>query len=161
MAGNLKIQQVQLGDSATATNNFVLSVPASPDGTAKLSRGVLGATTSDVLNVGTGGVISFPSGVSIANGNTPTSVALPATIGNTNFTNSSGRAKFISFSAYGSAGVTMLKLTVAGVVVGTVTVTSGATGHATISYILPAGKTANFDISVNNTSGAYYTHIDL
>jgi len=58
MAGNLKVQQVQLGDSATATNNFVLSVPATPDGSVKLSRGVLGATTSDVLSIGADGRVT-------------------------------------------------------------------------------------------------------
>ena len=56
MAGNLKIQQVQLGDSGTAANNFVISVPATPDGSVKLSRGVLGATTSDVVVADSGGI---------------------------------------------------------------------------------------------------------
>jgi hypothetical protein len=51
MAGTIKTQNIQLGDSATASQNFVLSVPASPDGTVKLSRGNVGATTQDVLVV--------------------------------------------------------------------------------------------------------------
>jgi len=59
MAGNLKVQQVQLGDSATASNNFVLSVPATPDGSVKLSKGVIGATTSDVLTIDAAGLPTF------------------------------------------------------------------------------------------------------
>jgi len=59
MAGNLKVQQVQLGDSATASNNFVLSVPATPDGTVKLSRGVIGSTTEDVLSIDAAGLPTF------------------------------------------------------------------------------------------------------
>jgi hypothetical protein len=46
---------IQLGDSATATNNFVLQTAL--DGTAKLSRGNVGATTQDVLTVGADGVV--------------------------------------------------------------------------------------------------------
>jgi len=56
MAGQLKVSQIQLGDSATATNNFVLQTAL--DGTAKLSRGNVGATTQDVLTVGADGLIN-------------------------------------------------------------------------------------------------------
>lgn len=47
----LKSNSVQIGQSVTATNNFTLSVPASPDGTIKLARGNSGATTADVFSV--------------------------------------------------------------------------------------------------------------
>ena len=47
---------IQLGDSATATNNFVLQTAL--DGTAILSRGNVGATTQDVLTVGADGLIN-------------------------------------------------------------------------------------------------------
>jgi hypothetical protein len=53
----LKANSVQIGQSATATNNFTLAVPSSPDGTIKLARGNSGATTADVLAVdGSGNV---------------------------------------------------------------------------------------------------------
>lgn len=55
----LKANSVQIGQSATATNNFTLSVPSSPDGTIKLARGNSGATTADVLSVASDGRISF------------------------------------------------------------------------------------------------------
>ena len=54
MSGLLK-SNLQLGDSATATQNFVLTVPAAPDGTLKLARGNAGATTQDILTVDASG----------------------------------------------------------------------------------------------------------
>lgn len=63
----LKANSVQIGQSATATQNFTLSVPSSPDGTIKLARGNSGATTADVLSINASGVItgSTFSGVTI------------------------------------------------------------------------------------------------
>ena len=57
----LKANSVQIGQSATATQNFTLSVPSSPDGTIKLARGNSGATTQDVLTINSSGVVSFPN----------------------------------------------------------------------------------------------------
>jgi hypothetical protein len=60
----LKTNSVQIGQSATATQNFTLTVPATPNGTVKLSRGNAGATTQDVLTIasdGTVGVIDINS----------------------------------------------------------------------------------------------------
>ena len=56
---------VQIGDSSTATQNFVLSVPASPDGTIKLARGNFGATTQDVLTVASTGVVTATQGFTV------------------------------------------------------------------------------------------------
>lgn len=54
----LKANSVQIGQSATATQNFTLSVPSSPDGTIKLARGNSGETTADVLTVNASGAIT-------------------------------------------------------------------------------------------------------
>ena len=59
MAGTLKVNQVQLGDNSTAANNFVWQTNA--DGTAKLARGNVGATTQDILTVDASGRIDIPS----------------------------------------------------------------------------------------------------
>jgi hypothetical protein len=59
----IKANAVQVGQSNTATQNFTLAVPSSPDGTIKLARGNAGATTQDVLNVSNAGVVSFPQGL--------------------------------------------------------------------------------------------------
>jgi hypothetical protein len=65
----LKINSVQIGQSATATQNFTLSVPSSPDGTIKLARGNSGATTADIISIDASGNVvanitagSIPSG---------------------------------------------------------------------------------------------------
>jgi hypothetical protein len=57
----LKTNQVQLGQSNTATENFTLESPA--NNTMKLARGNAGATTQDVLTVNASGVVSFPQGL--------------------------------------------------------------------------------------------------
>jgi len=59
----IKANAVQVGQSPTATYNFTLAVPSSPDGTIKLARGNSGATTQDVLTVSNIGVVSFPQGL--------------------------------------------------------------------------------------------------
>jgi len=59
----IKANAVQVGQSPTATQNFTLAVPSSPDGTIKLARGNAGATTQDVMNVSNAGVVSFPQGL--------------------------------------------------------------------------------------------------
>jgi hypothetical protein len=58
MAGDLITNRVQLGDNATAANNFVWQTNI--DGTAKLARGVIGATTQDILTVDASGRVNFP-----------------------------------------------------------------------------------------------------
>lgn len=58
MAGTIKSNVVQLGDSATATQNFVLQTNV--NGTATLARGNVGATTQDILTVDSSGKPQFP-----------------------------------------------------------------------------------------------------
>jgi hypothetical protein len=64
----LKANSIQIGQSNTATNNFTLSVPSSPDGTIKLARGNSGATTSDILTINSNGSISLNNGGAIVLG---------------------------------------------------------------------------------------------
>lgn len=61
MAGTVKVNHVQLGDSTTLTNNFVLQTNA--NGTAKLSRGEVGATTQDILTIDANGKVAFPQSI--------------------------------------------------------------------------------------------------
>jgi hypothetical protein len=72
MAGKAVVNKVQLGDSTTATQNFVLQTNV--DGTATLARGNDGATTQDVVTINSSGVVSFPQGIG---------TGLPANIVNT------------------------------------------------------------------------------
>ena len=53
----VKSNNVQVGQSVTATNNFTLYQPATPDGTVRLGVGNAGATTSDAVEFnGTAGI---------------------------------------------------------------------------------------------------------
>jgi hypothetical protein len=63
MAGQIKVNQVQLGDSATATQNFVWQTNV--DGTAKLARGNVGATSQDILTVDASGKVTLTQGLAI------------------------------------------------------------------------------------------------
>lgn len=53
MAGTLTINNIQLGDSSTASQNFVLRTNS--DGTATLARGNVGSTSQDILTIGADG----------------------------------------------------------------------------------------------------------
>ena len=59
MAGIIK-SHLQLGDSATATQNFMVTAQAA-DGTMKIARGNNGATTQDIITVAADGSASFPN----------------------------------------------------------------------------------------------------
>ena len=90
----VKANNHQIGQSGTATNNFTLYQPSTPDGTVRLAVGNSGATTGDVLSVSstglsvTGtltstGVNTFPAGSASApsittTGDTNTGVFFPA-----------------------------------------------------------------------------------
>jgi hypothetical protein len=63
----LKTNNVQVGQSVTATNNFTLYQPATPDGTVRLGNGNSGSVT-DVASFTSAGVFAFNSGYgSVAN----------------------------------------------------------------------------------------------
>lgn len=57
----LKTNNVQVGQSATATNNFTLYQPSTPDGTVRLGNGNSGSVT-DVASFTSAGVFAFNSG---------------------------------------------------------------------------------------------------
>jgi hypothetical protein len=96
----LKSNSVQIGQSVTATNNFTLSVPSSPDGTIKLARGNSGATTQDILTVNSSGAVT------LTNGGTITSAAAQASTSGTaiDFTGIPSWAKRITVMLSGVSG---------------------------------------------------------
>jgi hypothetical protein len=75
----LKTNKVQIGQSGTATQNFVLEVPTVPDGTMTIKRGIPGATTQDILSVAANGAVTVNSSLNISS-------ALPAASGGTGIT---------------------------------------------------------------------------
>ena len=58
----VRTNNVQVGQSLTATNNFTLYQPTVPDGTVRLGVGNTGATTADVASFTSAGLFSFNSG---------------------------------------------------------------------------------------------------
>ena len=57
----VRTNNVQVGQSLTATNNFTLYQPTVPDGTVRLGVGNTGATTLDAVTVNNAGNVSVPS----------------------------------------------------------------------------------------------------
>jgi hypothetical protein len=57
----LRTNNVQVGQSPTATNNFTLYQPSVPDGTVRLGVGNTGATTLDAVTVTNAGNVAVPS----------------------------------------------------------------------------------------------------
>jgi hypothetical protein len=55
----VKTNNVQVGQSLTATNNFTLYQPATPDGTVRLGVGNTGATTADVITATSAGNVGI------------------------------------------------------------------------------------------------------
>jgi hypothetical protein len=60
----LKTNNVQVGQSVTATNNFTLYQPATPDGTVRLGVGNSGATTLDVITATSAGAVTLAGALS-------------------------------------------------------------------------------------------------
>lgn len=66
----LKTNGVQIGQSVTATQNFTLYTPVTPDGSIRLSRGNSGATTQDVLTVNSSGGVLLRLPTTVISSNT-------------------------------------------------------------------------------------------
>lgn len=60
MAGKSVVNTIQLGDSITPTNNFVLK--SNVDGSLTLARGNEGATSQDILTVNAAGKVTLAGG---------------------------------------------------------------------------------------------------
>lgn len=68
----LKTNNAQIGQSATANQNFTLYQPASPDGTVRLGVGNSGATTSDALTVTNAGNATLLGNLTVSGAGTST-----------------------------------------------------------------------------------------
>lgn len=52
----VKTKNVQIGADGTASNNFTIYQPSTPDGTIRIGQGVAGATTSDIVTISSKGI---------------------------------------------------------------------------------------------------------
>lgn len=71
MSSLLNLTAIRLGDSATPSKNFIISVPDIPDGTLTIERG----DGTDVLTIDAAGKVAFPGNVQSWKNVTATRVA--------------------------------------------------------------------------------------
>lgn len=126
---------MQLGQSATATQNFTFTTGL--NGTMKLARGNVGATTQDVMTVDAAGVVAFPQSPA-QTWQTVTGSRVLGTV----YTNSTGRPIVVSVTIQGttSAAITIeagAVLIYSGQLVGA----SGSVQYACGTALIPAGAT--------------------
>jgi hypothetical protein len=140
---------IQLGDSATATNNFVLQTAL--DGTAKLSRGNVGATTQDVLTVGADGLINTTKQLTLGTVQNTTSGT------SIDFTGIPSWAKRITVMLNGvstNGSSSLLVQIGAGVI--------QASGYSGVGYVVASASLASVQLSVglnldaNGSSATYF-----
>ncbi len=133
MAGKLTTNQIQLGDSATATQNFVLQTNV--DGSAKLARGNAGATTQDILSISSGGVVTANQGLA-GDGSAITGLPTPAALSTASGSAPSYSARaWVNFNGTGTVAIRAS---------GNVSsITDNGTGDYTINF-MTAMPDANF-----------------
>ena len=148
----LSLKTVKLGDSADTSKNFLISVPATPDGTLTIER----ESGTDVLTVDASGVITANCGIG-ANQSWQ-DVTASRVIGAT-YTNTSGRAIQLCVTCTSSTAAQ------ASVVVNGITVTNSG-GQDTVGYsmalngiIIPKGAT--YSISVNAGTPSLASWVEL
>lgn len=143
----LKTNNVQIGQSGTASNNFTWYQPSTPDGTVRLGNGNSGSVT-DVASFTSAGVFSFNSGYgSVAavygcrawvNFNGTGTVAIRASGGVTSITDNGTSDYTVNFTTtmpdanYGISGVAGLNNTSLKVVVQPSTLASPTTSAVRI-----------------------------
>ena len=135
---NLSLTAIKLGDSATPSKNFIISVPDIPDGTLTIER----ADGTDVLTVDAAGKVNFPG-----NAQTCKTVAIGDGVPKTNNT---GQPIHLSVRFLGGVNVTLNgEITIDGVVWTRVHVPAGALVGA-YAYI-PAGSSYTCGIGGDGT----------
>ena len=129
---------VQIGNSSTASNNFVLDASAA-NGTIKLARGNAGSTTQDILLVSADGKITFPGGSNeLGVGQTWQDVkTTPGRAVNTTYTNSTGKPIEVMIT-YSSGANVDIHVGPTGSTIAIAT-TNGASTTDVLSFTVPAG----------------------
>lgn len=133
---------VQLGSSPTATNNFTITAEAA-NGTMKLARGNAGATTQDIFTVDASGNIT-PTGNILGGvlgvGQTWQSV-IGSRVAGTTYTNTTGKPIVVSVYQSGAGTNANLSLTVGGVLLAFAGNGSSQQTYQTVTAIVPNGTT--------------------
>jgi hypothetical protein len=128
----LKTNNVQVGQSVTATNNFTIYQPSSPDGTVRIGVGNSGATTGDAVTINSTGIVkgAIVSGTAVAS-TSGTSV---------DFTGIPSTAKRITvmFSGVSTSGTSLIQIQIGA---GSVDATSYTSSAGSISNALSTSTT--------------------
>ena len=146
----LKANAVQLGQSITATNNFVWYQPASPDGTVRLGNGNSGSVT-DLVTVNSSGNVGI--GVS------PTSLLTTVSSGQVQIGTTSWPTSFVGKSnartLIGNEGVVVIWNEAAAALGNAATIYLGPKGSGTNgSTIIAGGAIAGVSESNSTNNGA-------
>ena len=146
MAGKLTLNTIQLGDSVTPTQNFVIQTNI--DGTAKIARGVFGSTSQDIMSINVDGSVTFPNGINLQNNFTIPRMVLgtaKATTSGTSidFTDVPVWAKKITLMLAGVStnGASILKIQL------------GSTTFQTTGYLSAGSVVSSFVATTISTSG--------
>ncbi len=158
----LKTNNVQVGQSVTATNNFTLYQPSTPDGTVRIGVGNSGATTSDVVVIGSAGITkgSIASGTAVtASGTSVDFIGIPSTakritVNFHGFSTSSTSPPQIQIGT--SGGIQSSGYLMTSVVLNTGTPTAG---NVTSGFAI-APNTANWAAAVLVGGSAVFTLLD-
>jgi hypothetical protein len=147
----VKANNAQIGQSVTATNNFTLYQPASPDGTVRLGVGNAGATTSDVITATNAGNVTIAGSLTAASIAGVTVAVANGGTGQTTYTNgqllignTTGNTLTKATLTAGT-GISVTNGTGSITIASTVTSLPGAQGQAFTSsgtFTIPSGVTA-------------------
>ena len=139
----LKTNNVQVGQSVTATNNFTIYQPSTPDGTVRIGVGNSGATTGDAVTINSTGIVK---------GSLVSDTAKTASGTSVDFTGIPSTAKRITvmFSGVSTNG-TSIKLVQVGS--GSVSTSGYISTSSNVSLsALTTSSTAGFVVYSNNAS---------
>jgi hypothetical protein len=156
----LKTNNVQVGQSVTATNNFTIYQPSSPDGTVRIGVGNSGATTADVLTANSSGNVGIGTtspgykldvtGVERITGNADQQYNLRVQYGSTGFgIHQDDTIGYTRLSAFDTTGTTYAK----GLTFATAPAGSATTERARIDFSgnLLVGTTSDIIGSASNS----------
>ena len=130
---------MQLGQSATATQNFTMNTGL--DGTMKLARGNVGATTQDVMTVASNGIVTFPQ-------NVQTLQNLSSNLTNVTYTNTTKQTITVMVALNSSGNQNIITALVNGItIVGSTAPVPG--DRAALTFVVPPNGT----YKVNGTNG--------
>ena len=147
MAGQATVNELQLGNATDSTKNFVLKTNA--DGSGKLARGNVGATTQDIISWDASGKVSTPQ-----NARTWQNMNAARTMG-TSYQNTTGqeiRVKALFTISTGPAAM-YAAITINGTPYNLpATYAQGAGYQMMVDWDIPAGAT--YSIAVSSSTGA-------